>query len=224
MDHHWLAAEFRAVVAALVGPLDSPGMAGFRVTHVEAGGNARIAFEGVPEAPDPGPGFRRPDRPLIVQAAAWTLERRARRFAARETFGEGDKDYIDEIRRRHPGRFECEVSPDPGWADLLFEMASRVESLEPGPDFAFTQVKEKFGTLRAYATVTCRGVDPSRGPGAVTGAVRGVGDIVDAFESVSAAICENCGGPGTLRKSRPGNWFHVACDEHARGPKAGYGD
>lgn len=198
MDGQWLAAEFRQVVAELLGPLDRVRMQGFRIVEVEAGGNARIVFEGVPEAPEPEPHFARPDHPLIVQAAAWTLERRARRFAAKETFGKGDEDYYEELRRRHPGRFECEVSPGPGWADLIFEMAARVEALDPGPDFAFTQVKEKFGTLRAYNTE--RG-EASR--------------LVDAFEAVSCAICETCGSPGSLgRHSTRNGWWRTRCADH----------
>ena len=40
-----------------------------------------------------------------------------------------------------------------GWADLFEGLCADIKAAGPGPDFAFLQVKEKFGCLRAY----CKG-------------------------------------------------------------------
>jgi hypothetical protein len=201
MDHQWLAQEFRSAAGAALDVKAEASMDGLRVTHVEAGPAAFIRFEGAPVMQvDRGAGLVPVDSTPIVQAIAWTLERRARRFANRETYGEGDVDWAVALRARFPGRFECEVSPGPGWADLIFAMGEQVEALAPGNGVKFSQVKEKFGTLRAYNF----------------GSPDVVSDLVDAFEAASAGICETCGGPGTLRRTK-GSWYLTACEEHAKG-------
>ena len=58
------------------------------------------------------------------------------------------------------------------------------------------QVKEKFGTLRFYAS----------GSDNVTNA------LVSMAESLSTITCEQCGNRGTLRHGR---WLRVLCNQHA---------
>jgi len=60
----------------------------------------------------------------------------------------------------------------------------------------FTQIKEKFGTLRVYNTggdEYCEGV-------------------IAMATSMSAITCEECGMPG---HRRDGSWIRTLCDEHA---------
>ena len=41
-----------------------------------------------------------------------------------------------------------------------------------------------------------------------------VDDVVDATEHLSAHICEECGGPGRVRR---GGWLRTLCERHAGG-------
>jgi len=81
--------------------------------------------------------------------------------------------------------FECKD----GWYNLIYSACLLVQSEnsrneEKGvPAFEFVQIKEKFGTLRAYMSGTndyCRGV-------------------VSNAEYLSGITCEECGTPGRTR-------------------------
>lgn len=105
------------------------------------------------------------------------------------------------LRKRWPMRLMCELSCGPGWHDLVVALNELLD-VEAGPDFRFTQVKEKFGQLRAYWT----GPDP-------TGIVD---QLVEAAEEISASMCETCGAHASMRQTRgPYGYVHAACDEHA---------
>jgi hypothetical protein len=70
---------------------------------------------------------------------------------------------------------------------------------EIAPQLEFTQIKEKFGSLRVYATggdEYCHG-------------------IIAMATSMSYITCEECGNPG---RSREGGWIRTLCDncEEAR--------
>ncbi|NDC30845.1 MAG: hypothetical protein EBZ58_07930 [Bacteroidetes bacterium] len=70
---------------------------------------------------------------------------------------------------------------------------------EVAPQVEFTQIKEKFGTLRAY----------------ITGGDEYCHGIISMAVSMSAITCEECGMPG---KQRGGGWIMTLCDncEEAR--------
>ena len=71
--------------------------------------------------------------------------------------------------------------------------AFRQPFCEVAPQLQFTQIKEKFGTLRAYSTggdEYCEGV-------------------ISMATSMSAITCEECGMPG---KQRSGAWIRTLCD------------
>jgi len=61
----------------------------------------------------------------------------------------------------------------------------------------FSQIKEKFGTLRMYLSVS---TDKQQ-------------DYVTAAEKASHVVCEQCGRYGVMRGK---HWFYVACDDHAK--------
>ncbi|MFC3693244.1 hypothetical protein ACFOWB_13555 [Chenggangzhangella methanolivorans] len=84
-----------------------------------------------------------------------------------------------------------------GWRFLLREMCKRIMLLAPEDRewTMFSQVKEKFGTLRAYH---------AGGPR--------VDEIVDWAEEASERTCDVCGRPGSLRNS--GGWYATRCDDH----------
>lgn len=74
---------------------------------------------------------------------------------------------------------------------------------QPCPQLEFTQIKEKFGTLRVY---TSGGDEYCQG-------------AIDFACSMSSRICENCGKPA--KSSRPGGWIRTVCKscDRKRGPK-----
>jgi len=63
------------------------------------------------------------------------------------------------------------------------------------PQLEFTQVKEKYGGLRAYTTYVDDYID----------------GVINMAESMSYVTCEVCGNPGEIRGS---GWYYTACDEH----------
>jgi hypothetical protein len=109
-------------------------------------------------------------------------------------------DYLDELERdfgymlTHTSGYVC-----PGWEqlirDMLTEIAHNSDRIS-APEF--TQIKEKFGTLRVYGYNIS---DDEQ-------------EILDKYERLSAVTCEVCGKAGTMREKN--RWQYVACDEHAK--------
>jgi hypothetical protein len=92
-----------------------------------------------------------------------------------------------------------------GWRDPLERLCLRVRAAveQDGGTFKFSQVKEKYGTLRTYWS------------GKLS---REASDLVEAAielaEARSACTCEICGEAGRLYG---GNWFTTRCRVHAEG-------
>lgn len=125
---------------------------------------------------------------------------RARRLAAGIPV---DENWSVRLRKRWAMRLMAPVECGPGWTDLV-EALNELLDIEAGDDFRFTQVKEKFGSLRCY----WHGDDPSGR----------IDQLVEAAEEISASMCETCGATGKVRQTRGAGfgWIHVACDEHAQ--------
>jgi hypothetical protein len=86
--------------------------------------------------------------------------------------------------------FGCEHGD--GWYGIL-RAACKEIARHAGPHFQFTQVKEKYGTLRLYfvgGDSYCEGV-------------------IDMAEAMSAVTCEQCGNPG---KPNDGGWITTLCE------------
>lgn len=157
--------------------------------------SVRPSVEGVPEGAGvhpSDPSYWMPDRRLTVELAARTIERRSRRFDGYVVQPQ-PSDWKDRPRADHPVMFDCETSIASGWVDLL---RAYVEMrLEAGETFRFTQIKEKYGSLRLYD----------------------VGDdspLESVADHLSTCICEECGAPG---RERDDGWIRTLCDEHAGG-------
>lgn len=108
-----------------------------------------------------------------------------------------DRD-LQALHRKHEKAmvgFEC----GPGWTDLLDATFSRLHEIAPTRDWAPTQIKEKFGTLRFY----WYGDLPDLGD-----------EIISAAEHVSGHICEVCGAQGLVHKDI--GWWSVRCREHSK--------
>lgn len=81
-----------------------------------------------------------------------------------------------------------------GWLDLIRECIENLIRL--GWDKRVSQVKEKFGGLRFYAS-------ESANP-----------DMIANFERISYHTCEECGMVGTHGKRPGSNWLRTLCAEH----------
>ena len=116
------------------------------------------------------------------------------------------RDFPNFFRDRHASKREtcmCYGFPGAGWEPIIREMAEAIEKLilefpeEERQQYRAVQMKEKFGTLRAYIHGT-----------------EAMEKIADEAERRSRVICEECGKPGVLRAGR---WVQTRCDEHAEG-------
>jgi len=93
-----------------------------------------------------------------------------------------------------------DLSVPPGWLDLVADCHKRL--IKVHPDYVLGQVKEKFGGLRYYYTLS----------GATADQIAQVRDLVGVAEHASFSICEECGEPGepfTL-----GGYVSTRCIEH----------
>jgi len=111
------------------------------------------------------------------------------------------KEYLDNLERdfgymlKHTSGYVCK-----GWEQLIRDMLDEIagsENTDNHPEF--TQIKEKYGTLRVY------GYNISDEQQA----------IIDKYERLSAKTCETCGAEGKLRVKS--GWYYATCDEHASG-------
>lgn len=103
----------------------------------------------------------------------------------------------------------------PGWQDLLDRLCARIRAAvqADGGPFKFSQIKEKYGTLRVYW-------DGALSPEADAL----VEEAIALAEARSAVTCEVCGEEGRLRG---GGWMTTRCEAHAEGrpavePRAGF--
>ena len=119
------------------------------------------------------------------------------------------RDLYTEFGDRLPYGMECGV----GWKPLIFAICYL---MKPFPYAKLVQVKEKFGTLRAY-TSNISFVDPESEEETLT--TEEQDKQIDEFyiskgaiEFASAFVCETCGA--YARRRRPdGHWISVVCYE-----------
>jgi hypothetical protein len=122
----------------------------------------------------------------------------------------------DEFERMMHGKFpKMFAEPyggfaiEPGWWEMIHHLCSQIQAHidhvetmknvhgigEGCNQVVVEQIKEKFGTLRFYAT---GGNDYTDG-------------LITMAESMSGILCEQCGAPG---ERRHGGWIRTLCDEH----------
>ena len=87
-----------------------------------------------------------------------------------------------------------------GWFTLLNTLCHLIrhhvdwkQKKDPEFNVEFSQIKEKFGTLRVYAN----GIDSY------------VEGLIAMAEAMSSNICERCGNPGKVRNR---GWIQTLCD------------
>lgn len=86
-----------------------------------------------------------------------------------------------------------------GWYDIIDSLAEYIER-QP-VDMQVVQVKEKFGMLRFYYTITNSEDE---------GYSHMINGAVQFAKEISAHVCEECGDNGEHRKD--GGWFRTRCD------------
>jgi len=109
-----------------------------------------------------------------------------------------DKTWQDQLLEKYPKLLEyCYPSVNEGWKDILDNMLGCIQHhlkyAEQEQPF-FSQIKEKFGGLRAYYY---HGDDTIRG-------------ITTMAEAISHHTCEECGNSG---EKKPTSWIKTLCDE-----------
>lgn len=133
-------------------------------------------------------------REQLVELIGNTLKKRWSRY----------DDFLLEIKKPHHSEQELLhrkwqhrrlfPSVGPGWFDLIDAAMELAQAADPEP-WTISDCKEKFGTLRLYASGIGRAGDA----------------YIDAAEYLSGSICDICGAPGKLRA---GGWITTRCDEH----------
>lgn len=101
-----------------------------------------------------------------------------------------------------------------GWFWLIDLLCMHLQSdveMNEAPQVIATQVKEKMGRLCFHW----------RTEGGTPESDLLIQTRVDAYQEVSARICEECGFPGRTRRG-PAGWLKTLCDTHAK--EQGYGD
>ena len=106
--------------------------------------------------------------------------------------------YLDKLERdfgymlTHTSGYVC-----PGWEQLIRDMLTEIASNSDKRSApVFTDIKEKFGTLRVYGY----NIDDE------------IQSILDRYAALSADTCMTCGKAGTMREKN--RWLYVACDQH----------
>lgn len=107
-----------------------------------------------------------------------------------------------------PGAAQGSPECSEGWRDLLDRMCVRIRTAvqADGGAFKFSQIKEKYGTLRVYWDGT---LSPD--------ADAQVEEAIALAEARSAVTCEVCGEEGLLRS---GAWLTTRCEAHSEGRPA----
>jgi hypothetical protein len=95
------------------------------------------------------------------------------------------------------------IECDAGWYPIIVNLDDDLVALDPV--YEIQQVKEKYGTLRFYAS-TQVGDDQTQDR---------FRELIAAAEQRSAGACERCGAPGELMRSAR-RWYKTLCPRCAR--------
>ena len=109
---------------------------------------------------------------------------------------------IEDLQAKYPDLLsKCEINILDGWLDLVDKMCA--ELVELSPTIRLEQIKEKFGTLRAYTTWV---PNPEQTDLAAH-------YIIIRYEGESQSICEFTGRSGQLHQLSKHGWIKCVCPE-----------
>ena len=83
-----------------------------------------------------------------------------------------------------------------GWHDIVVDLHQHI--LQVVPDYRIIQIKEKFGSLRVYATCSTNVIADA---------------IVSHYQELSTKTCDVCGKPGRITNNK--RVFAARCIDHA---------
>ena len=104
-----------------------------------------------------------------------------------------------------------------GWYPLIDRLCRQITEIDPDGRVRATQVKEKFGGLRFYITITTEGM-PEEEAGSLCDKVYA---LIGTAEGESCGTCEDCGEPGVPMSSSYG-WWKTLCQKCAKRIDRGY--
>lgn len=100
--------------------------------------------------------------------------------------------FLDDYWSKHP----CSSEIHDGWLWLVAQLHTDLIKIDP--DYRIDQVKEKFGGLRYYVTLSC---DKEKSDQCY--------ELISKAEKDSFTICETCGLPG---KELDTGWLLTTCE------------
>jgi len=89
-----------------------------------------------------------------------------------------------------------------GWYNIIDQLSAKLFEIY-NDKIEYTQIKEKFGTLRVYVDVLDDSIQ-----------FKDVFDIIGEYEVMSSKICEICGAEGKTISTR--GWLKTVCETHAK--------
>lgn len=116
------------------------------------------------------------------------------------------RDITKKLFEKYPDQFSQylrgrTIETPPGWDTVVESYVGTLVSLFP--KIRFTQIKEKFGTLRSYYRHDYGdNVD------------KVITSITGTYEIITENICDTC-GTGENVSTPPGYWVRHTCDKHA---------
>jgi hypothetical protein len=110
--------------------------------------------------------------------------------------------YWETLKSRAPGY--CDIGCGPGWDNLLRMIDGALKEIDP--DYQIMQVKEKFGGLRYYTSLSERLTDEQRNQ---------CYEIERTAEALSFCLCEQCGTTNEVETKGWGGgyWILTLCQQ-----------
>jgi len=110
------------------------------------------------------------------------------------------KEIPENLQKRVDAGMGCGSFIPDGWFDIVVKLNEDITKIDPY--YKVDQIKEKFGTLRYYVTLSeeTTGDDYDR-----------INDLIYEAENKSSVTCDQCGAPANLDSS--GHWLRTICDE-----------
>ena len=105
-----------------------------------------------------------------------------------------DRKLPKEIAKRIPSSHSGQSFIPPGWRNLVRLLDREIAEIHP--DYALTQVKSKYGSLRYYVPLGNEEVQ----------------NIINKYSALSENTCEVCGQPA--KKYSDTRWIITRCESH----------
>lgn len=104
---------------------------------------------------------------------------------------------LEDVVNDHPKLYRNTkyIACGQGWADLIYELSSKLEPLIDSEEMYASQIKEKYGQLRLYMSLYNEEIDA----------------LIEQATKDSKRVCEMCGDEGSI--CTIGHWVTVRCQD-----------